>query len=667
MRSGSSEEAINLTPKIQPTRRLTANDSNISVNVVDPSDSALSDGEAESEHGLDVEFRPPPLLLRPPPKSPLRSRSVRRDQEQPQQQRQQHRQVVDDRGISAWAKNAASPPSAAGSPPRRVSPHIPRTGAGLSRVNSIAAESTRASIGNASFLESPIGVNPPSEYGFARQSVASSAMTDTTATTQVSSILDNHHYEGGNNKFGTVRTMTTDVTSEVPSMGRMEGAAIADELGKAKMQPLPPVPPPKGSRERRTSTTPGHAIDLTRVAEEPDDGSSSGHSRNRDLKGKGKAESPTKGGEVGEGGGKKVENPVEKVHAVNLRKAKWPDDFLEVFRVQMQDSTSSSLDPEESLSLSAPSPTYMPPLSRSVSPPKKVAIVGMSAGRRADGSNESVALVPRRPTHLSRHSVDTPASLVSGSTSTLASASTGGLLPKESIFRRDTSPDGRLGSGNRVLLRRASTNKSPLPILPSQRAGSSLSVSRHTPDSEVDSGDARDMKREKRGSGPVPVPFPRRSPAGDHSGSPSPSPRMEVRTSAENASGSGRSSVNGNTSDKAPRPPRGRFQSEINGSSRLKGRPNSYDDQGANLLRTRFESMVNLGRADSAMMSASDLMARSSMDGSGSAVKKTLVVREEGKPPTHFVSFPQANSILHDTVFLGVFIFVSTANLLFGL
>ena len=48
--------------------------------------------------------------------------------------------------------------------------------------------------------------------------------------------------------------------------------------------------------------------------------------------------------------------------------------------------------------------------------------------------------------------------------------------------------------------------------------------------------------------------------------------------------------------------------------------------------------MVNLGVASGEQASASDLMARDATEGSVS--RQTLVVREEGKAPTHFVSGP---------------------------
>ncbi len=74
---------------------------------------------------------------------------------------------------------------------------------------------------------------------------------------------------------------------------------------------------------------------------------------------------------------------------------------------------------------------------------------------------------------------------------------------------------------------------------------------------------------------------------------------------------------------------------------RWRPRPNwysSYDEFGAKRRPgSRFESMANLGVASGTNASASDLMARNATEGSLS--RQTLVVREEGKSPTHFVSF----------------------------
>ena len=80
---------------------------------------------------------------------------------------------------------------------------------------------------------------------------------------------------------------------------------------------------------------------------------------------------------------------------------------------------------------------------------------------------------------------------------------------------------------------------------------------------------------------------------------------------------------------------RGRFQSE-DASTRRKPRPNSFDELGGKPNRSRIESMISLGGVSSSNFSASDI--RSSMD--GSAVRKTLIIRDEGQPSTHFVSSP---------------------------
>ncbi len=108
----------------------------------------------------------------------------------------------------------------------------------------------------------------PDETQNFRQSVASSAMTETTVTTVVSSILDNGRSWSGQNKFGTIRTVTTDLTSEAPSLSRTEGSIIAEDMAWRKSQ--------EGAskfRDRKLSETP--PADLTRVAEEPDESVSS--------------------------------------------------------------------------------------------------------------------------------------------------------------------------------------------------------------------------------------------------------------------------------------------------------------------------------------------------------------------------------------------------------
>ncbi|KAF9466088.1 hypothetical protein BDZ94DRAFT_1158523 [Collybia nuda] len=450
----------------------------------------------------EVRAIPVPQIMAPPPRSPLRARSPKH---------------VDDGGLFTWAKNAASPP------------------------RSYVADSTR-----------PSG---DGEFHNARQSVASSAITETTMTTDVSSILDFNRKRtnsSGYNKFGTIRTITTDVTSEAPSMTRTEGSAIADELTRKGSADV------GGKHHRDRKTSEGHIIDLTRVVEEADENFASSKSGARDKKPK-----PPEN----EQALSKHEKP-----AVHLRKGKWPDDFFDAFQ---NHSPTRVVTPKPQTPDLEDRSTNSTPIS--ISPPRKLAIVGAT---RRNESLESVPQFPRRPTHRARHSIDAPV-----------------LMPKDPILIRDSSPEGILATSGKVMLRRHSTKPGI-----SQRNGVYLPRSDEEP---------------RRPDEDSPVPFPRTS-SGEH-GAGSSSPH----------------STNGDTSvlDEKPRVPRGRFQSDIDSSARRRARPSSYDELGAKPTRSRFESMVNLGVASN-NASASDLLSRDSMD--GSVVRKTLILREEGKPPTHF-------------------------------
>ncbi|KAF8074848.1 STE/STE11/cdc15 protein kinase [Lyophyllum atratum] len=435
--------------------------------------------------------------ISPPPRSPLRMRPKRNE----------------DTELTAWAKTAASPPR----------PSI---------AESTRDESTLASVGEASISES---------YN-ARQSV----MTDSTATTDVPSILDFGRYSG-NNKYGTIRTVTTDVTSEAPSMTRTEASAIADELIRRKSTDSGM----KYHRDRKLSEAP--MVDLTRVVEEVDESASSSSRDRRNAKAPEHPKAATK---------------LDKAPALHLRKGKWPDDFMDAFQAH---SPTRAIAPKSPSPDHGGSPNSATPIS--ISPPRKLAIVGAT---KRNESLEALPQFPRRPTHWARQSVDAPV-----------------LMPKESRLGRDDSPDSLPPSpGGKIMLRRHSTKPGG-----AQRNGVYLSRNEESPESD---GDPR-------------IPFPR-AVSGER-GTPSPV--------------SGPSSV-----DERPRILRGRFQSDINDSSaRVRPRPISHDELGAKPMRSRFESMVNLG-AGSANASASDLLSRDSLD--GSAVRKTLVLREDGKPPTHF-------------------------------
>ncbi|KAJ7281494.1 Pkinase-domain-containing protein [Mycena rebaudengoi] len=430
----------------------------------------------------DREHKAGPPSLSPPPRSPLRPQSPRVEDEQ--------------RGPFAWAlKQVSSSP----------------------KHKSVAPDSRHVS----DSLADQHNVNQ-------RQSVASmsSAMTETTTTTMMSSLLD----VSRSNRYGTIRTMTTDATSEAPSITRTEGSFIAEDLARKR-----------GSREPKLSES---FIDLSRVEEMDEAGTTS-----RGM---------TKRWEQLQAEAHRPEKPAP---AIRLGKGKWPDDFIEAL------SPSSPTTPQDPARSSSSSPS-------STSPPRKLAIVGAS---KRNESVESLQHFPRRPTHRARHSVDTPS-----------------LLPKDSIMRRESSPDG-LPTGSRVVIPRRNSAKPSL-----QRNGSLV------PRSSLD--EPRDHSTDSL------VPFPRTA-SGEHSAGSTPPERTASPLSDR------------------PRLPRGRFQSDVAGASQRRSRPSSVDELGARPSRSRFESMMNLGVA-SANTSASDLLKRDSLD--GSFVRQALIIREEGKPPTHF-------------------------------
>lgn len=431
------------------------------------------------------------------------------------------------------------------------------------------ADSTRASVGDSVMGSMAESFEVPAAM---RQSQASSNMTDSTNfSTAFSSLLEPPRSPTSvNNKFGTIRTVTTEATSESPSMTRTEGSSIAPSF-KEEARYRGMDSPTRPSRERRPSET--AIVDLSRVVEESEDGLAS----TRGAKSKGERPSP-----------ERARSPLRAAPVpIKLGKGKWPDDFLGLDTYQAPKS--SILDDDDSFSLSASVHTPL-----SISPPRSKLV--LAASRSPNESVESLPqFSPRRPTHRARHSVDTP-----------------GLLPKDALLRRDSSPDAGGSPSRRVVLRRSS----------SKAAGNRNGI--YIPHKE---GSASPSPEDSDAA----VPFPR-SVSGEHSSTP-PGGGFVFPSASPNDSKTDVSSVLGGD---RPRLPRGRFQSEIDAaSSRRKPRPNSYDELGAKPRRSRFESMVNLGVASS-NASASDLMSRDSLDGSG--VRQTLIVREDGKAPTQFVS-----------------------------
>jgi hypothetical protein len=401
-----------------------------------------------------------------------------------------------------------------------------------------------------------------------RQSVALSAMTETTMTTEVSSILDfgrSRSNSNGHNKFGTVRTITTDATSEVPSISRTEGSFIADELSRKRSMENGG----KYYRDRKVSD--GPVVDLSRVMEETDESASSCKGRTSKSKAAEQA--------------KVVDRPGPP--AINLRKGKWPDDFIEAFPAHS---------PTRAIALKSPLPDLQDdPYNVLSSSPKNPTIVGAS---RRDENFKNLVQLPRRPIHPPGHASDPLA-----------------LTPKEAVLNREGSPNGIPTASGRIMLRRHSTKPNN-----SNRNGVHLPPAGDDQSSDSDSF----------------VPFPQTTSGG-------PAPRRSETPIL----------------DDKPRAPRGRFRSDIETSAWKRARPSSYDESGFGSRRSRIESMVNLGVASTGV-SASDLLSRDSTD--NSVLGKALILREDGKPPTHFVRFPQSSLLSSIDGFISNWVIVSGAG-----
>ena len=412
-----------------------------------------------------------------------------------------------------------------------------------------SADSTRVSV------DASIRDSVHDELQHVRPSVSSSMLSEATAITgtTISSMFGGK--SSSSNPFGTVRTMTTDLTSAPPSVSRAEGSLVVEDLARKRSMESNSG---KYGKERKISEP---AIpDLSRVAEETDESmSSKGHTTTATALADNSNRSPAKPRS------KESEKP-----AFYLHKGKRPEDVL-------QAQTQTQPIPVRDLFLDQDDSSSRHSTPNSISPPK-MAVVGPAAVRpSSDNRQESISALPRRPTHRPRHSADVPPI----------------IMPKDAALRRNSPDSGR------YILRRHSTTR---PAAASSRSGGILIPRSNNKNKNNEDDLFAD-------NDPSLVPFPRSTSAGD--------PVLQ---------------------NERPRVLRGRFQSEIEGSSSSKrrARPSSYDELGAKSARSRIESMINLG-IGSGKASASDLMFRDSLH--ESSVRMRLVVREDGKPPTHFVSF----------------------------
>ncbi|KAF9075358.1 hypothetical protein BDP27DRAFT_1315932 [Rhodocollybia butyracea] len=574
--------------------------------------------------------RPPPLSISPSSVSPQRQRSIQR---QPASLQQQQKSAEDDLFTLA-VNNANVSNSSSSSPPRRVSASV--SGSAPTASDSYA-DSIRASIGDSSFASSSVANSPvdhspnsnlynsnsnvysnynPSPSRNIRQSIVSSTsgMTDTTTTTTttvVSSLLgfNSNKYDKSYDKdrFGTIRTMTTEATSV--DVG--EGDGDAGDIGDGEWDKL--------DRDRKLSVSgdvagagaAGTVVDLSRV-EEVDENSSSGGVGFGFKNGNSVND---RGGGGGRGGAR---SPTT---AIRLGKGKWPDDFMDAMQNHF---------PSHSPSPSSPYKSSSPPLerNRSTSLSKSLALAGggpsveslplsQSQNQQQHQSQLSPpvahAQFPRRPSNRARHTID---------------AATG-IQPKD----RESSPNPRRQdslvrhispSPNQAPRRHNSTNPNP-------RQG--------------DGSDSDNLTSSKTSSNPVLVPFPRAVSGGGAVAGGNLALALAERDASASGSGS-RSPSRSHVGIGLGRPPRGRFQSDIT----VEG-PNSYDELGGlggfshsnvvlglgagNGVGNGFggngngNSMVNLGSTSGNTKSRRDSI-------EGNMVRKPLIIKEEGKVATHF-------------------------------
>ncbi|TDL23605.1 hypothetical protein BD410DRAFT_142305 [Rickenella mellea] len=435
----------------------------------------------------------------------------------------------------------------------------------------------------------------------ARVSTMSSSTQATDGTTFSSllapggSSVSNGGGGAGRNGNGTVRTVTTVATSlgpddkerdrnESSSFTKTEASATANLFvhHDGKASPPPPfyvggmlkVAFPNGFRERERRPSETAVADLSRVAEEEE---SPPQERHREI---------VNANANGHGEKERRHRPPA-IHVA--RGNDLPDDLLDALQRQpMPFPSSAPAGPRPMNSRRRTDDDGMAftasPLS--ATPPRKLALVGAA---RENESVESLRPFPRRPTHRPRHSVD-------------AAGSTSALLPKERDISPNDSGDLLPVQPQRVPLRRNSTK----------------------------TGASRNGLAPRNGSGSESP-----SPSPDAIGGRVPFPRTGSVEQPSHLVGS--SSLPDAPAPIAARLPRGRFVSEADSTNtRRRPRPSSYDELGAKPTRSRIGSLVNLGAASS-NASASDLLSRD-RDSMDTSVRQTLIVREDGQAPTHFVS-----------------------------
>ncbi|KAH7105802.1 hypothetical protein BKA62DRAFT_612758 [Auriculariales sp. MPI-PUGE-AT-0066] len=448
-------------------------------------------------------------------------------------------------------------------------------------------------------------------------------------------------------KFGTIRTMNTEVTEATslhPSDGQhsLTKSEANDAVSEIEQQQIRrpglggrfTFPSDSGHRGSSDSIPGAGILDLGLLPQVEEEEPAMGRRRRPEpLKLDSNASPPS------------TPSRSDSKPRITMGKGKWPDDFIGLgvpptspVRIPLGRSTSDTQGlhgRRESFG----SPTTTTAILGSTPPHRKLSIKASVLEREQSSPLTSTPDEPRpfgarRPSHRSRHSVET-AQLTRDIT---GSSSSSVLLPRDrserdpsrdSRDRESDSPSPIVGQSSN--LRRQSTTTNQASPRASRALRTTLGDSNESSTS-VNAGNGRasfDYSRDTpltptvasmaRGAA---VPFPRASGGVVDLGSrPSTADTLNGMDSL------------GELQPKPQRPVRPRHMSDMPDSTRRKNRPTSFDDGGAraNGQRSRYESMVSLGMGSS---STNDLTRRDSM--SSQIPVTTLIVREEGKPPMHY-------------------------------
>jgi len=499
---------------------------------------------------------------------------------------------------------------------------------------SLTPEPRRNGIGTqiSDALAAPLSSSPPrtprpllSRDSSSRVSIAS---TMATATTDMRS-----------SRFGTIRTMNTELTEATsfhpsdghPSLTKSEANAAMAELDQQVRRPGLGGKFTFPDRDRSSTdsgASPGPAVvDLGRVPEVDEEG----EPRRRRL-----VPDPFKLDHLD------ASPPREgRPKAIALGKGKWPEYFIGLglgqppsspMRIPMARPNSDTHALSGRRDSFGGSPGSPKTILSSTPPHRKLSIKASLLDGSPDRSanSEERPFGARRPSHRSRHSVET---------TQLTRDITGGSSSSSVLLPRDRSPSTALDP-------RGGSTPSPIAPPPSSMLRRQSTTNAHSsprgsralkPALGNDNGSAASVNRVLFPPAPASattptaatmvgrVPFPSALAGIVDLGS---SSRPSTADTLQGAT-----DVVAELQPKPVRPTRHRHVSDMPDSTRRKPWPTSFVDGGG---RSRYESMVSLGMGGIGSNSTNDLTRRDSM--SSQILVTTLIVREEGKPPMHYVS-----------------------------